>query len=178
MDKTWNPLLVWIGLLTALLPTTCLFLSVNILFFVPLVIGIGSAAVGCVKMPESVKPRAAAIGLIVCVVASLGPSALAAYFNRPGNPIKIVLPVGFRGEFSIVKNPATGQDLKLEDSVWVFKIPPSGVLVVNDDYPFHMWHQAIYVYTDGHGARVESLGSGESTNHEGTTYFWKMVDAP
>src|SRR5262249_27643228 len=122
--------------------------------------------------------------------AAVGPFALAAYANRSGNPIRIVLPVGYRGEFSIVKDRTKGQDLNLQDGVWVFEIPASGVLLVNDDYPFYMWHQASYVYSDGRAARVESLGttagsiqtgprsSRASTDYDGTMHRWKVVDAP
>jgi hypothetical protein len=185
-----NPLLICMGLLTAVLPTICLFLSVNIYFFVPLVVGLGCVVVGCVKMPEAGKRPAAAVGLILCLLAAAGPFALAAYANRSGNPIRIVLPAGFRGEFSIVKNRIEGQDLELQDSVWVFEIPASGVLVVKDDYPFYMWHQESYVYSDGRLARVKSLGttpgsiqtgpgsSSGSTDYDGTTHHWKVVDAP
>ena len=158
VDTTRNPVLIRAGLLTSLLPTVLLFVSVNIYFFVPLVVGIGCVGVGLAKMPTVAKQRATFIGLLLCLVASLGPFALGAYANRSGNPIRIVLPAGFRGEFSIVKDRTKGQDLKLQDDVWVFEMPANGVLIVNDDYPLYMWHQATYVYSDGHPATVKALG--------------------
>jgi len=78
----------------------------------------------------------------------------------------------------------------LQDGAWIFEIPANGILVVNDDYPFYMWHQASYVYSDGRPAQVESLGttagtiqtgpgsSQSSTEYDGTTHRWKVADAP
>jgi hypothetical protein len=185
-----NPALYSMGLFTAVVPTVCLFFSVNMLFFVALVVGLGCVMTGDVEMQATVKRRATLFGLIICMAAAIGPFALAVYENRSGNPIRLVLPVGFRGEFSIVKNHANGQELKLRDGAWVFEIPASGVLVVNDDYPWHMWHEESFVYSDGHTERVESLGttagniqtgsgsSTGSTDYDGTTNRWKVVDAP
>jgi len=140
-------------------------------------------------MAEFKNNRITTVGLVLCLIAAVGPFAVAAYVNRSGMPIKFVVPVGFRGEFSIVKDRTNGQDLKLHYGVWVFEIPESGVLVVNDDYPFFMWHQETYVYSDGRTARVESLGtqsgvvqtgphsSKGSTEYDGTTHRWKVLDA-
>lgn len=190
MHTTRNPLLVCVGLLTGVLPTTCLFLSVNIYFFVPLVVGLGCVVAGCFRMTEPRKRSATRIGLFLCVAAALGPFVLAAYANRSGYPIRIVVPAGLRGEFSIVKDRVKGQELNLQGGAWVFEIPATGELVVNDDYPFYMWHQATYVYSDGRPARVESLGvsagkiqtgpnsARASTEYDGTTHRWKVVDAP
>ncbi|HEV2971228.1 MAG TPA: hypothetical protein VGY55_14735 [Pirellulales bacterium] len=174
-----NPALYSMGLFTAVVPTICLFFSVNMLFFVPLVVGLGCVMTGDIEMQATTKRRATLFGLIFCIAAAVGPFALAAYANRPGQPIRIVVPVGFRGEFSIVKNHAAGKELKMQDGVWVFEIPASGVLVVNDDYPFHMWHEEHVVYLDGLTARVEFLGTtAGSTDHDETSDRWKVVDAP
>jgi hypothetical protein len=189
MHTTRNPLLISIGLLTAILPTTCLFMSVNILFFIPLVVGLGGVVAGCFKMSEADKRSTTVIGLFLCVTAAVGPFALAAYANRSGYPIRIVITAGHRGEFSIVKHRGKGEDLRFQDGAWLFEIPANGVLVVNDDYPFYMWHKARYVYSDGRPARVESLGvtagniqtgpnsSRSSTAYDRTTHRWK-VNAP
>ena len=126
---------------------------------------------------------------MLCLAAAIGPFVLGAYANRSGKPIKIVIPAGFRGEFSILKDRAKGQNLRLQDGVWVFEIPATGELIVNDDYPFYMWHQATYVYSDGCAAMVESLGvtagsiqasprsSRSSTEYDGTRHRWKVVGA-
>jgi hypothetical protein len=165
-------------------------LSVNILFFVPLLVGFGCVFVGCRKSSEAGKESAMHVGLILCLAAAIGPFALSAYFNRPGKPVKIVLPEGFRGEFSIIKDREHGQDLKLRDGEWLFEIPAGGVLVVNDDRPFYRWHRESVVYSDGRPAMVESLGvaagsittgpgsSHASTDYDGTEHRWKVLDAP
>ena len=190
MNTTRNPLLISIGVLTAVLPTTLLFLSINVLFFVPLVAGLGCFAWGCLRMPESLQPRATAIGIILCLVAAVGPFALRAYGDRSDRPVKVILPVGFRGEFSIVKDREHGQDLKLQDGAWVFEIPPGGVLFVNDDHPFYMWHRESYYYADGSLVPVTSLGttagnidtgpgsSRSSTEYDGTAHRWKVGGDP
>lgn len=185
-----NSLLVLIGAVTAVLPTTLLFLSLNIFFFVPLFVGLGCVLTGCRKSAEAGKESATHVGLILCIAAAIGPFALAAYYNQSGKPIRIVLPDGFRGDFLIVKDREKGQDLKLQDGEWLFEIPASGVLVINDDHPFCMWHQERFVYSDGRFAMVEILettpgsimtgrnSSIASTDYDGTTHHWKVLDAP
>jgi hypothetical protein len=70
----------------------------------------------------------------------------------------------------------------------VFDIPPGGALVVSDDGPFYRWHEETFVYSDGRPARVESLGteagsvvtgpgsSRSSTEYDGTTHRWRVID--
>jgi hypothetical protein len=185
-----NGVLICVGTLTSLFPSACLVQSLNILFFVPLFVGIACAIAGIFRMYPYVKSRArvTAIGLILCVAASLGPFLYAAWLNREGRPIKIVLPVGYRGEFSIVKDHIKGQDLKREDGAWVFEIPPNGVLIVKDTSPFFLRHREDIVYPDGAPARVQDLGveagniitgpgsSKGSSEYDGTTLRWKSLD--
>lgn len=190
MHATRNPFLVCAGLFTAIVPTVCLFLGVNVLFFVPFLVGLGCALVGCTSFPKSRQQSATTLGLVLCLAAAIGPFALAAYANRSGNPIRVVLPVGYDGEFAIVKDRANGQDLKLRDGAWVFEIPADGELVVNDDSPFYRWHQTTFVYSSGRPARVESLGTKAgsiqtgpgswrgSTEFDGTAHRWRVVNTP
>jgi len=187
---TRNPLLILIGAATAVLPASFLFLSLNIFFFVPLLVGLGCVFIGCRKSPEAGKELAMRVGLFLCLTATIGPFALAEYFDRPGKPIKIVLPDAFIGEFSIIKERQQGQDLKWQNGAWLFEIPPSGVLVVNDDHPFYRWHQESVVYSDGRPAMAESLGVAAgrittghgslrgSTDYDGTEHRWKVLGAP
>ena len=187
---TRNPLLILIGAVTAVLPTSLLFFGVNILFFIPLLVGLGCVFLGCRKSPEAGKELATRVGIFLCLTATIGPFALTEYLNRPGKPIKIVVPEGFHGAFSIVKDRQQGQDLKWQDGAWLFEIPPSGVLVINDDSPFYIWHQERFAYSDGHVATVELLettpgsiitggnNSIASTDYDGTTHHWKVLDAP
>jgi hypothetical protein len=193
VDTARNPLLVCFGLLTALFATVLLFKSVNIYFLVMLMVGVGCVVLGRLNMTGAGKRSAAtSIGFVLCLMAVVGPYAWLIYAsNRSGKPIRIILPVGFRGEFSIVKNRAEGQDLKLQDGVWVFEIPAGGVLVVNDDYPFYIWHPPLgCFYSDGRPVEVKDLGTTlgriqtspgsakSSTDFDGTTHRWKVEDAP
>ena len=187
MEKKRSPLLAGIGLLTTLFPSSFLFRVPDIhyfspYFYVPLVIGIGCAAAGCVKRAVPAKGRATKIGLILCLISTVLPFTI----DWKGKPIRIVLPVSFRGEFSIVKDRTSGQELKLQDGVWVFEIPASGVLFVKEDYPFFMWHNMRYAYSDGRPLSrrsVEEFGLAAADpspgypESDGTTHRWK-VDAP
>jgi len=85
MIATRNPLLVGIGLLTAVVPSSCLFVSVNIYFFVPIVVGLACVVVGCLKMAGAAKRTVTALGLVLCLTSAIGPFALAAYANRSGS---------------------------------------------------------------------------------------------
>ncbi len=186
---TRNPLLICVGTVTAILPTTCLFLGVNLLFVVPLLVGIGCVAAGCVRMPDTKKRSMAHSGLVLCLAAAVVPFVLTAYARRSGYPIKIILPVSYRGEFRIVKDRSRGQSLNLQHGVWVFKIPGDGVLLVKDDYPFSMWHTLSCVDSDGRPVTVVSLGTTagsiktgpgrleSNSKYDGTTHRWEVVDA-
>jgi hypothetical protein len=182
-----NPKLIVIGLMTASVPTVLLYMSVTFLFLVPLSVGFGSIIAGCIRLPERLSRSATAAGSVLCLAAAIGPFALEAYAHRSGAPIKFVLPAGYRGEFSIVKNRAHGLTPKLQNGAWVFEFPAGGVLVVNDDSPFCQWHQETYTYSDGHPADVEGLGSiagmiqtgpnswKGSGEYDGTTYRWRVI---
>ena len=183
-----TPVLVFIGLVSAGVPTYLLYVSLNMLFFVPLTVGLACVVAGCIRIPEARKRSATALGSFLCLAAAVGPFALDAYERRSGKSIKVVLPSGFRGKFSIVKDRTKGRDLKLQNDVWVFEIPACGVLMVNDDSPFYRWHKETYVFADGHAAEVESLGSVAgsiqtgpgsskgSMDYDGTTHRWRVMD--
>jgi len=183
-----NGILIFVGLLTALVPSTLLFFSLNLYFVVPLIVGVLCAIAGVFRMEVNAKKWATTIGVLLCVVASLGPFLIAAWMNREGLPIKIVIPVGYHGEIRIVKDHTKGQALKEQDGWWVFEIPPSGELDVKETYPFHMWHNETHVYSDGTAADLQDLGveagnivtgsgsSKGSTEYDGTTFRWKTPD--
>ena len=203
--------LVAIGVFTAVVPTTLLWLGVNMLFGVPLVIGLACVVVGARATPvpdaralfdvgdaefERVardlhaSRRIRNLGAIACLAATALPFAISQYFGREGQPIRIVLPAGYRGEFSIVKNRSAGQPLQEESGTWIFRIPESGTLVINDDFPFYMPHKPeTVVDTAGHPVRVVDLGTtiGKvwtgtgwkgSTKYDGTTLRWRVAPPP
>jgi len=89
-----------------------------------------------------------------------------------GRPIKIVLPVGYEGEFSIVEDPLNGQPLVMERGEWVFRIPPEGVLAVKDLQPFRVWHKETHVFSDGQPA-LHSVGTSDRTRIQ-----WEVIAAP
>ncbi len=160
MYATRNPLLVVVGLSTAILPTICLFVSLNLLFPIPLVVGLACALAGTVKNWPATNRAWTAVGLMICLTSAVGPFALRAIGDRPGKPLRIVLPVGYKGEFSIVSDPKNGMQLQFRDGRWVFEIPDSGVLYVSNTHLFHVWHQEEYFYSDGRRANVRSRGAG------------------
>ena len=176
------------GLATAILPSLWLLMSYTYLFVVPLLAGIACAVVGCLSPRLAMNRRTASIFLALCFAAGATPVALALYYDLPGRPIKIVLPVGYRSHFSIIKNRATGQDLEVKGGAYVFEIPARGVLVVTDDSPFYSWHEETFVYADGQPAIVEPCGTipgrmtrgpyrgFSNTDYDGTIHCWKAVN--
>src|SRR5690242_7737194 len=133
MKQSWS--LVAIGVFTAVVPTTLLWLGVNMLFGVPLVVGLACVVVGAratlVADPRALldlgdaeleralrdlhaSRRIRNLGAVACLAATVLPFAISAYLGREGQPIRIVLPAGYRGEFSIVKNRSAGQPLQEE----------------------------------------------------------------
>jgi hypothetical protein len=182
------PPLIAIGLLTAILPTTCLIFSVNTLFFVPFLVGFATAVIGCLRIPGRARGTVTALGVMLCLVATVVPFALRAYIGRSGKPVTIVLPAGYEGEFSIVRHRTRGQDVRPKDGEWIFEIPENGVLVVKDDSPFYRWHKTYYLYADGSPAKVKSLGTSSgssgtgpnaysgSTDYDGTEHRFEVID--
>lgn len=176
------------GAFTAIVPSLLLFMSVNLLFFVPLLTGALSMLVGWFISddPSRNKPLRLAI-LTLCVVATTAPIALSAYFNRTGYPIRVIVHEDFAGNFSIVRHRETGVEPQFEDGHWVFQIPESGSLIVSDDHPFYVWHLPIeFTDTVGRPRTGKSLSTtagavktgpstwSGSTNHNGTTHNFSV----
>jgi hypothetical protein len=187
MTMTRNTFILCVGLFTIIVPSTLLFVSLNMFFYAPVIAGLI-----CVFLAGSsvvLSNRIIGWAIIACLLSVVGPFAFAAYCNRNGAPIEIVVPAGFSGEFSIVKDHNKGEDMLWRDGGWHFIIPPSGVLLVKDDYPFYMWHSEFFVDTDGKSIVAEALptnsgiiqtGPGaykSSTEYDGTTHRWKIADA-
>ena len=76
-----------------------------------------------------------------------------------GQPTRIILPDGFTGEFSIVKDRLRGEDLVFEDGFWVFRIPQSGVLTIKDDEPLYRWHGSVVQSANGKHVEVKDMGT-------------------
>jgi hypothetical protein len=140
--------LFYAGLVTSLVPTALLWLSLNMLFFVPLVVGLGCVAAGRVKRSETGRRRATGLGLVLCLLAAIGPFAVAGYFNRQGAPIRIIVPRDYRGEFLIIE-AQEGRDPPLRDGECVYVIPKDGRLLVKSLAAFGRWHTESIVFDDG-----------------------------
>jgi hypothetical protein len=188
MHAARNPLLVVIGLTTAVLPTIWLFASLNLLFPIPLVVGLACTLAGMVKNWPATNRTWTVIGLTICLASGIGPFLLRAIADRSGRPVEIVLPVGYQGAFSIVKDSKGGREPELNHGVWMFRIPESGVLKVKKTSPFHIWHRETHVYADGKSANVRPLGvtGGDiqtrpnsfagSTSYHGTEHRFEVIN--
>lgn len=95
----------------------------------------------------------------------------AGHFSNSGEPVRIIIPSGYEGEFSIVKDSVEGQDLTFERGEWVFRIPPEGILRVKDHHPFVVWHEEIWTYEDGRPASLKAL------SYDGVTLRWKVISS-
>jgi hypothetical protein len=112
------------------------------------------------------------IGLVLAFVLALG---LIEYANRTGYPVRIVVPDNYKGKFWIVVDKVKGQTPNLENGTWVFNIPQSGILTVNDDSAFTILHQEDCVYASGQPFQVTNDGYGSSYPNEPVGYHWTIV---
>ncbi|OYV76318.1 MAG: hypothetical protein B7Z74_00615 [Deltaproteobacteria bacterium 21-66-5] len=170
-----------------MVPTWLLILSLNTLSFVPLIAGIGCMAVGWNTVDERQMARTTGVGAVVACLAGFGPFAIRNDYES-GPDIQIVVPRGYHGTFSVIKDSKHGEDLAFENGMWVLRIPQNGKLRVKTAWPFHRWHQENYIYDDGQPVEVETLDTvaGEiatgpnssrgSTDYDGTTYRWHIVE--
>lgn len=185
MKGRTQPLIV-VGIVTALIPTTILFVSVTYLFVVPLITGLACLFWGNCQATNAQQGRRLVIGAFACVVASVAPFVSIYVSQTPARPIKIIVPDGFRGQFQIVKDSKNGQELVIRDGAYVFEIPPSGILRVRSDRPFYRPHTTTVEYRNGTEVRAKDLGTtigtrriGEnswesSTEFDGTTHRWNI----
>jgi hypothetical protein len=176
-----NTVLVGIGAATAVFPTALLFLQVNLLFTVPLIVGIAVSCVGLTTNKGS-KPQIPAIILAGC--AWVVPFVVTSILRRSGLPIEFVVPDDFHGSIELVKDRKGGYDLNPKGGKYVIVVPATGVLRIKDGSPFHRWHTESCRDTSGKprnlegggvtaGSRQTGLGSSDgSTDCDGTTYYW------
>ena len=184
---TNNKLLMAVGAFTAVVPTVMLFLGVNMLFFVPLLVGACCVLFGFLNDKPDSQKWPSRLGIAACVFATLGPFLISAYANRSGSPIRVILPAEFTGDFTIVRDREYGTSVQLEDGVWVYRIPESGTLRVINDGPFFMWHTPTqFVDTNGQPIAAQHMGTSggskrsspnttvSSTDYDGTTHSWRV----
>ena len=70
----------YIGLVTAILPTTYLVLTINMLFVLPLLVGLTFMIIGSMRTRFGMSRYAELVALVVCTAASFGPIAARAVF--------------------------------------------------------------------------------------------------
>jgi len=105
-------------------------------------------------------------------------------WHNSGPPIEFIVPVGYSGEFTIVKNRAIGEPPKFEGNKVIFTIPASGELLVADTSIFHRWHKELCRDTDGLNRMIEGLGltvggpdrpNTHRWDDDGVVHRWKVL---
>jgi hypothetical protein len=175
MENQRNRLLLGLGAATAVVPAALLFLQVNLLCFVPLVVG---ALVFCLGLRKTGHSWIVPPAIVLAACAWIGPFFLTDYLNRPGDAVKLIVPAGFHGKIEIIRDRKDGEDLKHIGRTFVFAIPPSGVLRVKETYPFHRWHKESCEDTARNSRYLKDEGSSlagdGTTGDDGTTYRWEV----
>jgi hypothetical protein len=140
-----DPLLLGMGAFTAIVPTAYLFFSVTFLFAIPLAAGIATFVWGL--SPSSRKKHI--IGIGVCIIATFGAPGLVVFGNRPGRPIKLVIPNDFVGEIRIYRDVVNGIPPEQDETYWIYRLGDDGTLVTSNDRPFYRWHKMRAEFRDG-----------------------------
>src|SRR5206468_1761434 len=118
---------------------------------------------------------------VLMIVGVAVPFGMIAYHNRPGYPVILVIPNGYRGPVKLVVDRREGVDIPATEGAYRFIVPPGGTLPIKDAGPFHQWHTLTAVFANGgriphqyesnrhpEAATLYSLGSSTST-HSGTS---------
>ena len=82
--------------------------------------------------------------------------------NRDVPIIKIILPQGYIGEFSIIVDEKFGEEIKPSNNTYVFSINKNGELRVRSYKVFHGWHQSVYEYPDGGSEKIDVSYVGDT----------------
>lgn len=179
-----------IGLLTGLLSATHVLIWANLFFCIPLIAGLVCTAVACGPLLRALGRFAGLLGVGICLGTLLMAFTKTSHDVSSGKPITIVLPAGYHGPFSIVRDRVNGKDLVEKNGGWLFEIPADGVLRTKDDSPFYSWHRESVVFPDGSPAVVQSYevrpgkvrtgpNSWEaSTDYDGTIHEWTVAAPP
>lgn len=84
------------------------------------------------------------------------------YFNR-GYYVRFILPTGYRGLFKIKVDQTYDQESVKENEEYIFKIPPSGILILHDDFPLYKWHKVKAEYETGAQIEIEKNNTSPLT---------------
>lgn len=101
--KRDRPLLL-IGLLTAVVPTTLLFLAVTYLFAFTLLAGLTTAVLAMWPVTKAER----IIGIFLCGATTLGSIGLLTYASSEGSPTKLIVPNNYVGEIRILEDKKAG----------------------------------------------------------------------
>lgn len=152
MPAQKNGFLLGLGVATAVIPTTILFLLANLLLFIPLVVG---AVVFCLGLRKSNTFKIESSAFVLVAFAWIGPFLITEYLRRPGPPVVFVVPSGFRGTIEVIMDRKQGEDLRCEHGTYRIVVPGSGVVRVKETFPFHRWHEELCRDTDGKPKHLE-----------------------
>jgi len=88
--------------------------------------------------------------------------------DRSGPPVKYILPNGFTGYFRIVEDNTSEVTIKLESGAYVYRIPSSGVLVINELPGKDYYHSFSAQYVNG---QTIPLGVDDRTAPSTLAYY-------
>jgi hypothetical protein len=183
MPAQKNSFLLGLGAATAVIPTAILFLCVNVLLFVPLIIGV---VVSYFRLRKSNTTSIDLAAFELVTFAWIGPFQITEHLSRPGPPVLFVVPSGFRGPIEVIKDRKQGEDLHFEHGMYRIAMPATGLVRLRDTSAFHRWHEEMCQDADGKPKRLDGKGTttgirrtapnrGEVSGDSGETiYRWEV----
>src|SRR5258706_12960776 len=167
--------LVLIGVVAFVVSSVMWVMTWQVFFAIPLLVGLACMIAGQIHLNPSARRLSIRIGLASLLIAFVVAFGLITYANRlEGSPVKIIVPDGYKGKFWIVIDKVKGQTPSLVNGIWVFEIPPSGTLLINDDGPLSVGHEESYYFRSGQrfNPTSDDIGSTEPNGQEG---YWFIV---
>jgi hypothetical protein len=146
-----------LGLLTATVPTACFLRASGSFCVLPVVLGSLSVLLALMAARNDSPPRRQVVWIAVAlgVVSVCFPCVTISEGNPSGPPIRLVLPVGYRGPICLLVDRSEGLAIPLEGGGYTYRIPASGILVIQDDGPFYQWHCFRAAYANGQPIPVD-----------------------
>ncbi len=165
--------LVLFGVAAFVFSTFMWVMTWQVFFAIPLLVGLACMIAGLIPLNPSARRLSIRIGLASFFIAFVVAFGLIQYANRlEGSPVKIIVPDGSKGKFWIVIDKVKGQTPSLVNGIWVFEIPPSGTLLINDDGPLRVGHEEDYYFRSGQRFNPTSDDIGSTNGQEG---YWFIV---
>jgi len=167
--------LVLFGVAAFVFSTFMWVMTWQVFFAIPLLVGLACMIAGLIPLNPSARRLSIRIGLASFFIAFVVAFGLIQYANRlEGSPVKIIVPDGSKGKFWIVIDKVKGQTPSLVNGIWVFEIPPSGTLLINDDGPLRVGHEEDYYFRSGQrfNPMSDDIGSTKPSGQEG---YWFII---